>query len=74
MKIVLGKTEASMINPPLDGTVEINGIDWRIGRTGSGNIMLRRPSAPLNPAEPHPEFLPDGMDLQTFVWWINDKL
>lgn len=75
MNVILGKTEVSMIDPPTGGTVlDRSGKSWRIARTGSGNIILRGYFAPLNPSEPHREFLPDGMDLQTFCWWINNHL
>lgn len=66
--IQLGKDEVSFLDPPNEGLLrDKSGRDWRIGRTGNGNIMLRS-------AESHPDFLPDGMDLQSFCQWINSQL
>ncbi len=66
--VILGKTEASLLNPPNSGLVQDKDEIWTIGRTGSGNIALRRFGTL------HPDFWPDGMDLQTFCQWINSKL
>lgn len=68
MHIILGKTEVSMLKPPNAGTVQDGTEVWTIGRTGSGNIILRRFGVV------HPDFMPDGMDLLSFVYWINSKL
>lgn len=66
--IQLGRDQVSLLNPPNEGTViDKAGREWRIGRTGYGNIMLRS-------FEPHSDFLPDGMDLQAFCQWINNQL
>lgn len=66
--IQIGVDQVSLLDPPNEGTLRDKaGREWKIGRTGSGNIMLRL-------QEPHPAFLPDGMDLQSFCQWINDQL
>lgn len=67
MNIVLGKDSVSLLDPPNDGFVKDGGEMWKIGRTGSGNIALRRAG------DVHPDFLPDGMDLVSFCEWINRR-
>jgi hypothetical protein len=53
-----------MMNPPNDGTVFDGDKIWKIGRNGSGLIVLR-----CN-GQCHPDFL-NGMDMHSFVSWIN---
>lgn len=70
--IRLGIDGVSMLNPPTEGIViDQQGRKWNIGRTGSGNIMLR---PDFSGFQSHPEFLPDGMDLLSFCQWINNNL
>jgi hypothetical protein len=78
MKIILGKSEACLIDPPNNGEViehpsnpfsnpPIASRHWKIGRNGSGLIVLRDNS------ETHPQFMA-GMDLRSFCEWINAHL
>lgn len=70
--IYLGKEQVSMMDPPTEGVVhDKQGREWIIGRTGSGNIMLR---PEFSGFQSHADFLPDGMSLMAFCQWINDAL
>lgn len=52
------------MNPPNDGTVWIGPNEWRIARTGDGEIVLKQNSVC------HPDFT-DGMDIREFCEWVN---
>lgn len=67
MTIELGKTEASLINPPNEGVVKHGSDEWQIARTGDGRIALR------NATGLHPDFS-TGMYLLEFCQWINGYL
>lgn len=71
--ILLGTTELSMLrfNPDTEWLLDLDGKRWKVGRTGSGRIMLR------SNGEAHPEFLLgqfDGMELGAFCYWVNSFL
>lgn len=68
--VKLGRTQASMMNPPNEGVVEDKrGKLWGIGRNSYGLVVLRSGS----PIQAHPEFL-EGKDMVQFVCWINSQL
>lgn len=73
MTIHLGKTEASMLNPPNEGTVIDGDKEWQIGRNREGMIMLRKYSGLSLIPECHPDFV-EGMTMQSFCMWINERL
>ena len=70
MTIQLGKTEASLLNPPNEGVVIDSDMEWTIGRNRDGMIVLRKR---LDSSQRHPDFT-DGMTMETFCCWINSKL
>lgn len=66
--IQVGQQQFSMMNPPNDHDIcTVAGRTWKIGRNYQGLIVLR------DSGECHPEFV-NGMDMSTFVWWINSQL
>lgn len=64
MRIKLGETQVSMLNPPNEGDVIERDTTWHIQHNSQGLIVLRFAG------QCHPEFR-DGMDLEQFCWWIN---
>lgn len=69
MKVILGKTQCSMLRPPNEGTVvDKTGAAWNIGRTYNGAIVLRRDRVAMT------DFVDGGMTLSEFVRWINSQL
>jgi hypothetical protein len=69
MRIVIGQTVASMMNPPNEGTVVEHGIEWTIKRNGYGMIVLKDSQN----KECHAATM-GGLDMLEFVSWINSKL
>lgn len=72
MTIRLGKDSVSMLNPPTAGLVyDREGRKWNIKRNGQGMIVLR---PDFSGYQAHPDFVPLGMSLEQFCWWINQQL
>lgn len=65
--IMLGRDVFSMLNPPDKSFLNEFGKLWKIGRNGSGSIVLRAQG------ECHPQFI-NGMGMGEFVEWINGQL
>lgn len=75
MRIILGKSVVSLLDPPNEGTVADGDAEWQIQRNGYGLIVLRRTiELPTGfRVEAHDCFLA-GMDMLAFCRWINAQV